>query len=208
MILDFVYSGSLFTNSNWFAFEEGRTVDEHATAPIASSSPNTEEHAGAGGTDNVIADEDDDVAGTAVSEPSTNVVDGVPTKLLEGPIESETCASEKPPEWVEWRESSDSFENPPPSDPANTSDDAAAQFPSLPNGELQVELEEHQPQETAASSAASVDEPADSCKTESGDAEDSAANPSKSTQSIENVEDSEGVEENSSGSVESEKDDK
>lgn len=204
LILDFVYSGSLFTNSNWFAFEEGRTVEEHATAPIASSSPNTEEHAGAGVTDNVIADEDDDVAGTAVSEPSTNVVDGVPTKLLEGPIESETCASEKPPEWVEWRESSDSFENPPPSDPANTSDDAAAaaQFPSLPNGGLQVELEDHQPHETAASSVASGDKPGDSCKTESGDAEDSAANPSKSAESVVDEEKS------CSGSVESEKDEK
>lgn len=152
-----------------------------------------------------MIEEDDDVADTAASEPSSNVVDGVPTKLLEGPIESETSTSEKPPEWVEWRESSDSFENPPPSDPANTTD--AAKFPSLPNGELQAELEDHQPNETAASSAASIDEPADSCKTESGDA-DSAANPSRSTQSIKKVVDSDAAEEDSSGTVESEKDDK
>ncbi|XP_047941220.1 serine/threonine-protein phosphatase 6 regulatory subunit 1-like [Salvia hispanica] len=181
-------NGSLFTNSNWFAFEDGRTAGERDTAPVASSSPNTEGHDDVGGADNVIVEEDEDLADTAVSEPSeqkSNAGDDMPTELLDGPGESETSSSDKPTEWVEWRESSDSFENPPLSNTANSSD--ADQLPSLPNGELQVELVD-QPDKPAASPA-STDEPADTCKTESGespdDAKDSAANPSRSTQATE-----------------------
>ncbi|XP_042006837.1 serine/threonine-protein phosphatase 6 regulatory subunit 1-like [Salvia splendens] len=181
-------SGSLFTNSNWFAFEDGRIADEHGAAPVASSSPNTEGHVGVGGAHNVVVEEDEDLADTAASEPSeqkSNVVDGIPTKLLEASRESETSSSDKP-EWVEWRGSSDSFENPLPSNTANTSD--ADQLPSLPNGELQVELED-QPGEKTAPSPASTDEPTDTGKTRSGESpngsKDYAANPSQSSQAAE-----------------------
>ncbi|KAL1560505.1 serine/threonine-protein phosphatase 6 regulatory subunit 1-like [Salvia divinorum] len=200
---------SLFTNSNWFAFENGRTAGEHDTAPVASSSPNTEGHDDVGGADNVVVEEDEDLANTAASEPyeqKSNAVDDIPTELLDGPRESETSSSDIPTEWVEWRESSDSFENPPLSNTADTSD--ADQLPSLPNGKLQVELVD-QPDKLAASPA-STNEPADTCKTESGespdDAKKSAANPSQSSQATDgNL----SVEEdaNSSGPVELKKDD-
>lgn len=152
------------------------------------------------------------MADTAASEPSEQKsdVDNKPSELSEGLRESETCASDKPPEWVEWRESSDSLEDPPPSesDSANVSD--VAELPSLPNGELPVELED-QPDKTAASPA-STDDPTDNCKTESGespDAKDSATDLSQSTeateanQSIEKVVDSHaGRDDDSSGPVE------
>lgn len=153
------------------------------------------------------------MADTAASEPSeqkSDDVDNKPSELSEGLRESETFASDKPPEWVEWRESSDSLEDPPPSesDTANVSD--VTQLPSLPNGELPVELED-QPDKTAASPA-STDEPADSCKTESGEsheAKDSATDPSQPTeaateanQSIEKVVDSHAGRDDSSGPVE------
>ncbi|GKD82273.1 serine/threonine-protein phosphatase 6 regulatory subunit 3-like protein [Tanacetum coccineum] len=34
-------SGSLFTNSNWFAFEEERVAHEQSISAVASPSPNT-----------------------------------------------------------------------------------------------------------------------------------------------------------------------
>ncbi|KAL0305428.1 UNVERIFIED_CONTAM: Serine/threonine-protein phosphatase 6 regulatory subunit [Sesamum radiatum] len=58
-------SGSLFTNSNWFAFEGERIVDEHSSGSTASSSPNTKDtkgHEGVGGAD------DEDLADTATSD--------------------------------------------------------------------------------------------------------------------------------------------
>ncbi|KAH6790165.1 SIT4 phosphatase-associated family protein [Perilla frutescens var. frutescens] len=204
-------SGSLFTNSNWFAFEEGLTVDEHSTVSIASSSPNTEGHDSVGEADNVIVEEDEDLVATAVSETSeqkSNIVDNMPSKLSEGLRESETSSSDKPPEWVEWRESSDSFENPLPSDAANICD--VPQLPSLPNGEMEMESED-QPDETAASSAST----ADNCKTESGespDAEHPVTNASQSTEategneSIEKVADSHAGTDDSSGPEGHEKD--
>ncbi|KAK6154834.1 hypothetical protein DH2020_009082 [Rehmannia glutinosa] len=102
-------SGSLFTNSNWFAYEDERTVNENSTGSVASSSPNTEEDhmdVGGGADDDAIAEQDDDLVDPAISEPPA-------LKPLED-------GSEKQPEWIEWRESSDSVESP----------------PSMPNGEL------------------------------------------------------------------------
>ncbi|KAI3455938.1 hypothetical protein Pfo_012601 [Paulownia fortunei] len=177
-------SGSLFTNSNWFAYEEGRTVDEHSSGSITSSSPNTEGHVGVGGADGeVIVEEDADLADTATSEPpeqKPNLDDNVPSKLSEGFRETEISGSDKTPEWVEWRESSDSIEFPPTSNSANMSN--AAQDPSLPNGELQVEL--GQPDVVGQDKMVA---PADNCKTDSGGSPaskeiDSGTNPSQSTE--------------------------
>lgn len=104
----FDYSGSLFTNSSWFAsFEDERIANEQS---IASSSPNIAEV-----DDEVMLDEDDDLADTAISntsEPECNVM-----------------SSDKPPEWVEWRESCDS-----PS-PTSNSVDTSNDTESNRNGE-------------------------------------------------------------------------
>ncbi|XP_057433275.1 uncharacterized protein LOC130726070 isoform X2 [Lotus japonicus] len=90
-------SGSLFTNSNWFAFEEerDREANERSTGSLASPSPNAEEGANnASADDNVVAGDDEDLADTATSSPEV------------GP-KSEPGGTDKPVEWVEWRESSD-----------------------------------------------------------------------------------------------------
>ncbi|KAL0442453.1 UNVERIFIED_CONTAM: Serine/threonine-protein phosphatase 6 regulatory subunit, partial [Sesamum latifolium] len=162
-------SGSLFTNSNWFAFEGERIVDEHSSGSTASSSPNTKDnkgHEGVGGAD------DEDLADTATSEPVQQIPtldDNAPSKLSEGSRETETSGSDKPPEWVEWRETSGSLELPPTSDSSNTS--TAAQKPPLPNGELELELEGQPddvgPDKTVASPTY-ADAPADNCKTDGG----------------------------------------
>ncbi|KAJ1420909.1 SIT4 phosphatase-associated protein family [Sesbania bispinosa] len=122
-------SGSLFTNSNWFAFEEDRdrVANERSTGSIASPSPNAEEGANcASGDDNVTADEDEDLADTATSSPQ------VGSKL-------EHCGTDKPVEWVEWRESSDA------TDPSDV----------LPNGELETKLGNNDPDAAGSSSPSS-----------------------------------------------------
>lgn len=184
-------SGSLFTNSNWFAFEGERIVDEHSSGSTASSSPNTKDtkgHEGVGGAD------DEDLADTATSEPvqeiptlDDNAEINAPSKLSEGSRETETSGSDKPPEWVEWRETSGSLELPPTSDSSNTS--SAAHKPPLPNGELELELEDQPddvgPDKTVASPTY-ADAPADNCKTDGGGSPDSknidsVSSPSQST---------------------------
>ena len=66
-----VFSGSLYTNSNWFAFEDDRVANERSTGSPVSPSPNTEVTGVINGVcdDNVIDGEDDDLVDTATSSP-------------------------------------------------------------------------------------------------------------------------------------------
>ncbi|XP_062012620.1 uncharacterized protein LOC133729152 [Rosa rugosa] len=118
-------SGSLFTNSNWFAFEDDRASSDRATGSLTSPSPDTMEAnvTNGGGEDNVIVGEDDDLVDTATSspEPGTKPEDSE-VSVPNNSTEVGSSETDKPPEWVEWRETSDSGE---PSD-------------ALPNGELQT----------------------------------------------------------------------
>lgn len=80
--------GSLFTNSNWFEFED-ESIDNASSPPVAEEYMDVDRRT----NDDVEKDEADD----AVSK-----------------LGSESIApSDKTPEWVEWRESSDSLEPPP-----------------------------------------------------------------------------------------------
>ncbi|KAF8413515.1 hypothetical protein HHK36_001505 [Tetracentron sinense] len=135
-------SGSLFTNSNWFAFEDDRIANERSIGSLASPSPNTEDTGliSSGSDDEVIVDEDDDLVDTAVSsqvpEPEPNPEDpndavslgSLPEDLKEepGPVEGD-----KSPEWVQWRETSDA------GDPSDVD-----QPPTLSNGELQMDTKD------------------------------------------------------------------
>lgn len=130
-----VYSGSLFTNSNWFAFEDDRAANERSTASAASPSPNTEETSVVkwASNDEVIPKEDADVADTATSEmpePKPSLDNSLFEDISEELNETGVGVADKPSEWVEWRESSDSIEPSSPNRP-----------PVLPNGEPEPELE-------------------------------------------------------------------
>jgi len=106
---------SLFTNSNWFAFGEDkdREANEQSTGSLASPSPNAEEDVKNADEDyNMTANEDEDLADTATSSPEA-----------EAEPKLDPVGTEKPVEWVEWRESLDA------SDPSEV----------LPNGELESE---------------------------------------------------------------------
>ncbi|XP_060192207.1 uncharacterized protein LOC132621798 isoform X2 [Lycium barbarum] len=138
-------SGSLFTNSNWFAFEDDRTINDQSIELVASPSPNTEDTNViklSTNDDAAVADEDEDLADTATSErpeakPSSDLP--APTSLSEDLHHATGSEAIKPPEWVEWRESSDAIGT---SDQASDSPDVAVVVgPSLPNGDVKVESE-------------------------------------------------------------------
>ncbi|XP_078436683.1 uncharacterized protein LOC144707447 [Wolffia australiana] len=76
-------TGSLFTNSNWFTFEDDRAVHEHATVTLGSPSPSP--------------DGDDDASRLAAADDSTAI------ENLENGV-ADVAEDPKPPEWVEWRE--------------------------------------------------------------------------------------------------------
>lgn len=78
-----------------------------------------------GRADDDVVEKDEDLADGTVSKPPES-----------HPVIDEIVGSDKTPEWVEWRESSDSLEPPPTSADASE----AAPSPSIPNGEL-VEYE-------------------------------------------------------------------
>lgn len=122
-------SGSLFTNSNWFAFEDDGAANERSTGSLASPSPNAEETGviNGSGDDNVVVGDDEDLVDTATSSPEP------------GP-KSEQGETDKPVEWVEWRESSN----------ANDSADV------LPNGELKTESGNNNSGAAEPSSSSSV----------------------------------------------------
>ncbi|XP_022721294.1 serine/threonine-protein phosphatase 6 regulatory subunit 2-like isoform X2 [Durio zibethinus] len=107
-------SGSLFTNSNWFAFEDDRVSNERSTDALASASPTTEGAGvvnGDGEDDEVVVGEDDDVDDTATSSqvPDAKLEDNS-ADLSEDSKEAGPSANDKPPAWVEWRETPDSNE--------------------------------------------------------------------------------------------------
>ena len=149
-----VCSGSLFTNSNWFAFEDDRVSNERSTGPLTSASPNTEGAGvvnGDGEDDEVVVGEDDDLDDTATSSqvPDAKLEDNS-ADLSEDSKEAGPSANDKPPAWVEWRETPDSNE-------ASGSDESVI----APNGELQVKLEDkgsdHDPDGTTEPSPSSSD---------------------------------------------------
>ncbi|KAH9796127.1 SIT4 phosphatase-associated family protein [Citrus sinensis] len=122
-------SGSLFTNSNWFAFEDDRVSHERAAGSLASPSPNIEETGvtNGGGHDQVTVGEDDlDDTATSAAVPVSKSEDSDVGKLPNDSVETGSCTTEKPPTWVEWRERPDS------SNPSSADEPV-----SIPNGELQ-----------------------------------------------------------------------
>ncbi|KAJ0975720.1 hypothetical protein J5N97_017685 [Dioscorea zingiberensis] len=144
-------SSSLFTNSNWFAFEDDRAINDSSTGSLPSTSPSSDE------TDEVVLGENDDLLDTATPskpsdsaigsvEPSRQISENCPAEVSndETSFPSHPSEGEKPPEWVEWRETSNSGELP-----------GGNPSPVLPNGELEPTKDEQAGNEVA------LDEPKD-----------------------------------------------
>ncbi|KAG9439127.1 hypothetical protein H6P81_019292 [Aristolochia fimbriata] len=124
-------SGSLFTNSNWFAFGDDRAANE-SLGDALSPSPSTGQTAGSGssGDDEVIVGGEDELVDTATSslESSLDPNELPENGLTIGSKEDTTSSlnpseAEKPPEWVEWRETLHAVESP----------------STLPNGEVEAD---------------------------------------------------------------------
>ncbi|KAL0917326.1 hypothetical protein M5K25_012381 [Dendrobium thyrsiflorum] len=83
---------SLFTNSNWFAFEGNRTVNDHSSVSIASPSRNS--------------DEPDKIVGGEIEEEPADKSTCLKRSTSSSDFQDTgTAESAKPPEWIEWRES-------------------------------------------------------------------------------------------------------
>ncbi|GER36791.1 SIT4 phosphatase-associated family protein [Striga asiatica] len=130
-------SGSLFTNSDWFAFEDEKPAESDPNASLSPESGVAHEGAKEEADRDVVAvREDEDLADTAATSENPE----------EKPDSSGPAISDKPPEWVEWRESSHSIEFPLTSDSTTTNTAGAVQeVVPLSNGEVQVELGEPEP---------------------------------------------------------------
>ncbi|CAI9773301.1 unnamed protein product [Fraxinus pennsylvanica] len=157
-----VCSGSLLTNSNWFAFEDEGIDNALPTDSVPSPSSNTAGHEVVNGG---AGDEDNDLVDTATSEQPElipSLINPAPDNLSEDLRETETRVSEKPPEWVEWRENSDFVEL---FDPTSTTP------PNLPECELHVESDV-QPDDAgldkADASPSSVTASVENCKSDAG----------------------------------------
>ncbi|KAM3361708.1 serine/threonine-protein phosphatase 6 regulatory subunit 3 [Capsicum galapagoense] len=135
-------SGSLFTNSNWFAFEDDRAISEQYTGLAASPSPNTEDTnvIRTSTNDDAAAEKDDDLADTATStrpEPKPSSDHPAPSSLSEDLHHATGNEATKLPEWVEWRESSDTIKTS--NQTSNSPGVANVVGPPLPNGDVNEE---------------------------------------------------------------------
>ncbi|KAE8728605.1 SIT4 phosphatase-associated family protein isoform 2 [Hibiscus syriacus] len=148
-------SGSLFTNSNWFAFEDDRVSGEHSTGALPCASPNTDEADvvnGNGEDDKKVVRKDNDLDDTATSSPLPDAkLEVSSADLSDNSKEAVPNANDKLPSWVEWRDISDGAG-------ASLSDGYA----TVRNGELQVKLEDtgsgHDPDDiTKPSPSSSLD---------------------------------------------------
>ena len=94
-----VFSGSLHTNSNWFAFEDDRVANERSTSSLVSPSPKTEVTGviNGGSNDNVFVGEDDDLVDTATSSPEAGTL-SEDTTHLDNSRETGYAETDKPPE--------------------------------------------------------------------------------------------------------------
>ncbi|MBA0663258.1 hypothetical protein Goklo_003380 [Gossypium klotzschianum] len=147
-------SGSLFTNSNWFAFEDDRGSNDNPTGALPSASPNTEGAGvinGDGEDDKEVVGKGDDLDDTATSSQVPDVKSEVNSaNLSEDSKEAAPNANDEPPTWVEWRETSDGIKA-----------SGFAESAIVRNGEVQVKLEEkgsdtdHNPERTAEPSPSS-----------------------------------------------------
>ncbi|RWW05192.1 hypothetical protein GW17_00031545 [Ensete ventricosum] len=111
----------LFTNSNWFAFENDREVDDdRLTNSLASSSPNSDETSDDEPDEEVVVGENNNLndtatslqvmdAGTASESKAMFLGNGPANEPKEGVSNSSIREGEQSPGggWVEWRETSE-----------------------------------------------------------------------------------------------------
>jgi len=115
---DVVCSGSLFTNSNWFAFEEDKALNDGVVSSEASPSPNSEISALKEDDENdevILGEVIDDTKGSEPPLPVSNkdaneesghtgLANGTIDKLEDDIRPPTPDVKESQPEFVEWKE--------------------------------------------------------------------------------------------------------
>ncbi|XP_022977527.1 serine/threonine-protein phosphatase 6 regulatory subunit 2 isoform X1 [Cucurbita maxima] len=132
-------SGSLFTNSNWLAFENDLIENDRTTGLLASPIPGIKETVEVvkdGGDD--FVGEDGDLNDNAAPSPDSQGTSDNSRNVTSSSKEIVANETDKPPEWVEWRE---------------TSNDEGSSL-TLPNGETAVVSEVTEPDATEPSLSA------------------------------------------------------
>ncbi|KAJ0237816.1 Uncharacterized protein HA466_0247240 [Hirschfeldia incana] len=123
-------SGSLFPNSNWFAFDDEKAANERSVSSIASPSPDGDDDDD-DDDDDVVIGEADEFSDTAASSAAVDMETEDSASKNPTEITSEPEAGTSPA-WVEWRENSESTA------PSSNPDEATI----LPNGVVQTEKED------------------------------------------------------------------
>ncbi|KAL9273694.1 Serine/threonine-protein phosphatase 6 regulatory subunit 3-like protein [Drosera capensis] len=106
--------GPIFTNANWFAFEDDRTNNDSITSSPVSPSPDTKPtSADSTGDDQVTAPEHEATkASLQEQETSQELGDSQAAESsFSGSGETEICEHDKPPEQVEWKETETATSN-------------------------------------------------------------------------------------------------
>jgi serine/threonine-protein phosphatase 6 regulatory subunit 3 len=112
---DVICSGSLFTNSNWFAFDEDKALNDRLVSPEASPSPNSEISALKEDDEVILGEVIDDTEGSEPTLPVSNKdanEESGHTVLANGTIDKweddirppTPDVKESQPEFVEWKE--------------------------------------------------------------------------------------------------------
>ncbi|WOL15710.1 serine/threonine-protein phosphatase 6 regulatory subunit 3-like [Canna indica] len=178
---------TLFTNSNWFAFENDREATDCSTDAIASSSPNSNETlADVDEPDQVVVGVKNDLSDTAkslqVTELGTDSGKTEATVVGNGPVnepKEETSnlsfgsGGENSPGWVEWRETSRSEMI----DTEPTTD--------VPNGDVETDKETGAMDEVALDTDEHIPSSADAQTDKEGD--DSGGSPGPTSACAENT---------------------
>lgn len=144
LFLPCICSGSLFTNSNWFAFEDENSINQRSTRSAAFPSPEAEgtEVADQGADREIILHGNDDLVDSTSSEnPEAKPAkeDSKSDVSSEDCLENESKECDKSTESVEWTESSDIVESSCQAPDAGNESDAVKPS-SLVNGGLEMEF--------------------------------------------------------------------
>ncbi|CAM8996205.1 unnamed protein product [Rhodiola kirilowii] len=100
-------NNSLFTNSNWFAFEDDKTSSEQTAESLASQSRDTET-SGFNDNDHATSTEESETVDTAPPSAGDTKIEAAVTENASDVLEETTLGeTDKSSEWVEWRETLD-----------------------------------------------------------------------------------------------------
>ncbi|KAL8192249.1 hypothetical protein R6Q57_027916 [Mikania cordata] len=169
-------SGSLFTNSNWFAFEDERVIHDQSTSAVASGLTDT--CSTTDGGEVTTKEIGKDLVDSATYEVAESEPDPDDTAFRKQTDKSASNESDKPSECIERRESVQPEPSVMTTESAETSQTASTD--SLPNGKLEAPLMADDGPKKAKVSAPSAVTDNSEAVADSGGRTDGGGNPAES----------------------------